>query len=168
MGGDVEDGVAKYGGVVAARDAHRVAGELYVRERRRSNATIHDEVPLRVRVLRQTHRVRAEVALVVAAADVAPVDELLADEAHDGHARHRVAGGEEHIRRREDLVDVRVRNNLVLGRRRDRQLDPGRTQRSEEIRHDLAVVDKVRSRDQLGANHVAPAMIAHVKDGIGR
>lgn len=111
---------------------------------------------------------RAEVALVVAAADVAPVNELLTDEAHDGPARHGVAGGEEHIRRWKDLVDVRVRNNLVLGCCRDGQLNSSRTQRSEEIRHDLAVVDKVRPRDQLGADHMAPAMIAHVKDRIGR
>ena len=95
-------------------------GNYTVRERWRSNATIHDEVPLGVWIPHKAHGMGAEVALVVTAADVASVDELLADKAYDRLARHGITGGEKHIRGWKDLVDSRVRDDLVLGLRRDR------------------------------------------------
>lgn len=167
MGGEGEVDGGEDGAVLTAGNAHRVARELRVRGCGEGDATVHDEVPLPVRVLDQTYRMGAEIALVVAATHVAPGYQLLADRANDRVRRHRRRGRQKHDRRGQDLVDARQGNQLVLGRARHGQLDSVGTQAREQICDDLAVVDELRTGYQLRTYHVAPFVIAHVDYRVG-
>lgn len=71
------------GTVLAACDAHRVAWELCVRRLDSINTTIHNKAPLLLIVLNETHRMGAEIALLVAATCIATGNQLLADRTYD-------------------------------------------------------------------------------------